>query len=123
MPERHPARATCHAGAVGLLRRWLREWWDNPLFRQTDPDRIVHATRVPLWSWPMIHERLVDAGIHAESAEESRYPGIAGSVVPMTGVICRARDRDEVLRIVDEILDAEPVPPEDEPGAAPNGSG
>jgi hypothetical protein len=107
---------------VGVLGRWLREWWDNPLLRQTDPERVVPAARVPLWSWPMIRERLADAGIHVEGAEESRYPGYGGSPVPMTSVICRARDRDAVVRIVDEILDTADEPPDEPPGATPDGS-
>jgi hypothetical protein len=106
---------------VGALRRWLREWWDNPLFRQTDPDRIVPAARVPLWSWPMVRDRLVDAGIHVEAAEESRYPGGGGSIVPMTNIICRARDRDAVVAIVDEILDTDDGRGA-EPGPSTNGS-
>lgn len=109
-----------------MLRRWLREWWDNPLFRQTDPERIVPLARVPLWSWPMVRERIANEGIHVEGTEEMRYPGYGGSPVPMTSIIGRARDRDTVVRVVDEILDTDlepPEPPDPDPGATPNGSG
>jgi hypothetical protein len=109
---------------VGVFGRWLRAWWDNPLFRQTDPERVVPAATVPLWAWPMLRGRIEEAGIHVEAAEESRYPGSGSTIVPMTNIICRAQDRDEVVRIVDELLDTEDAPT-DSPDSAdsPDGSG
>jgi len=90
---------------VSVLGRWLREWWDNPLFKQTDPDRIVVAACVPLWAWPMLRGRLREEGLKVEAAEESQYPGGPSTVTPMTNVVCHARDRDRVREVVDSVMD------------------
>jgi len=87
---------------MGVLGRWLREWWDNPLFKQTDPDRIVPAVGVPLWAWPMLRQRLEDEGLEVEASGESQYVGGPTQVMK---VVCHARDRDRVREVVDGIID------------------
>jgi hypothetical protein len=95
------------------LGRWLRAWWDNPLLRQTDPDRIVQAARVPLWVTPLVMTRLEEAGIRATAVEESRYPG-GPLPVPTAFIHTSAAQKDAAVRIIDEVTDgAGPVEPTD----------
>ena len=86
--------------ATRSRRGWLLRLLDRGEPPSAAPNAIVEAGYVPLWASEIVVTRLRDIGVRAVSTEERQNP--EGPAL-MARISCRAVDRDEARRIIDDV--------------------